>query len=720
MSGVAARIKKAGRRLLKRGHESGLGRQEQFELIDNLSQVVFQLDQAGKWVYLNFAWTTLTSHSLTGSIGSHHQIYFHPADTDLVKEHLKRIARWPQDIAPVTVRLLCKDNRCRWVTLRARSLRSDGKVTSSPVVAGTLTDVTEQVHAAELQQAKFRGLENLTANLPGMLYRRRNENMEKMDYVSAGCVALTGYQPEDFVNSKNASWAEIIHTEDRSWVFDRIQYRLQQQQPFDLRYRIVTSNNEVKWVLETGIGNFASSGQLLSVEGSVVDSTQRKQAEVRLRRAALYDADTGLPNPSLFTDRLQCLVQKRLLDKTYSFALLLISIDQGQYIQRVQIERVMAAIGGRLHDELASSNSISLLGNNMLAVLLDRCASIKEVTTTLRRIQEQVQVPITVERSSFYVTASIGVALAKQGYKLGDDMLEAAETALSRAQALGGARYEIMDLYSHAKAATQSRTHGELRQALANDQFQVFWQPVVFSVDGRLAGLEAKMVWRHPRKGMLFIDRFASHATEAQLITPMWEWMFTEARRQTNTWLELPGVDDLALTVQFTGNTLLDAESILRLGGRLLAAKLPPFTLAVGVPAHVLSQTSAATESMLRRLAARNIHLVVEQFGAGSVEISMLQAMPINAMRLVPQLVVDCVSNDGRYIQALNAFAASLGIDVIAEGVETQQQLEVLKAIGVSFVQGDFISPPLDAEATWNMLERIDTRRAVAAFSVRS
>ncbi len=717
MASVAARIWKAGRRLFKGGQQPGPGRMQRVELIDNLSQVVFQLDQAGKWVYLNSAWSTLTGHPLTGSVGSHHQIYFHPADSDLVNEHLKRIARWPQDIAPVTVRLLRKDNRYRWVTLQARSLRGDGNTASGPVAAGTLTDVTEQVHARELQQAKLRGLENLTANLPGMLYRRRNENMKKMDYVSAGCVALTGYKPEDFVNN-NASWAELIHTEDRSWVFDRIQYSLQQQQPFDLRYRIVTAGNEVKWVLETGIGSFASSGQLLSVEGCIVDSTRRQAAESRLRRAALYDADTGLPNPSLFTDRLQCVVEKRRADKTYNFALLLISVDQSQYIQSSNIDKVVATIGSRLHETLASNNSISLLSDDLLAVLLDGYTSIKEVTNNLRQIQEQVQAPITVEDSHFYVTASIGVALAKQGYKLGDDMLEAARTALSRAQTLGGARYEISDLYSHAKAATQSQTHRELRQALTNGEFQVFWQPVVYSNDGRLAGLEAKMVWPHPRKGLLFIDSFAPHAMATQLITPLWEWMFTEARRQTNTWLDLPGVDDLALTVQFTGNTLLDAESILRLGGRLLAAKLPPFTLAVGVPAHVLNQTSATIQSMLRRLAARDIHLVVEQFGAGSVELALLQAMPINAMRLVPQLVADCVGNDGRYIQALNAFADRLGIAVIAEGVETRQQLEVLKAINVDFVQGDYISPPIDAEATWNMLERIDAPQTLAAFSV--
>ena len=712
MSRWTNKFKQLGRKLVRgdNGHDLPWRQSKNQALISNLPNVVFQLDEGGRWAYLNPAWTGLTGYSLDSSIGKNHRHYFHPTDCDLIEEHLSRIARQPRAIGPITVRLLRKDGKSRWVAMHVRPIVRD-RNTSNHIV-GTLTDITQQIHVEEIRQAKQRNLENLTANLPGMLYRCRNDRDWTMEYVSEGCVALTGFRPEDIVRNRKTTWANVIHPDDRDRIWDEVQYSLQRTELFELLYRIVTASGDVKWVLERGQGNFADSGQLLGIEGFIADITQKKIAEDRLHRAALYDAETSLPNTTLFVDRLQFAIEKRQAHDSNSFALLLISIDQYQDIVESQGAghgvQIMARISRRLQEELRRYHSICLLRDNRLGVLLDGVTVIKDVTTLLQRIQEQVQAPIDVEGSDFYTTASVGVALSDKAYKHSDNMMADANTALSRAKALGGARYEISDLHIHAKAASQSQMEVELQQAMDKDEFRLFWQPVVRARDGRLAGLEAKMGWLHRRRGLLFADSFVSYAKEPQLITPLWEWMLTEARLQTDVWQDLKGIADTALTVQISGNTLLDAESILRLGKKLLAAKLPPFSLAIGVPVHVLTQTPRTVQRMLRRLTARNIQLILEAFGTGNVTLSIMQKMPIDTIRLDRELVAEAVSDGGRYIAALMAFVRKLGITVIADGVETERELAVLQAVDVDYVQGNLISAPVDAEAAQNMLEHID------------
>lgn len=715
MTNMAKMFSRLGRNLKRLRGGDGHWQSPALEvgLVEHLPQAVFQLNNAGRWTYLNAAWTELAGHTVESSIGNHHQHYFHPQDSELIAEHLRRTLRRPRGNSAITVRLLRKDGASRWVALRTQSQTSGDNSSGNSPVVGTLTDVTRRVHGEEVKQAKQRTLEKLTANLPGMLYRCRNDPDWTMEYVSEGSVALTGFRPEEIVANRKTSWANIIHPDDRDRIWDECQYSLQRHEPFELLYRVVTASGDVKWVLEGGQGTFTSGGGLLGVEGFVADITQKKIAEDRLRHAALYDADTDLPNPSLFADRLQCTIKKRPPTTSYLFALLLVSVDQ--YAEIVEshgvqhADQLMAKICRRLHEAIRAQDSICQLRNNRLGVLLDDVGGIKGVTTALQRIQEQVQAPVAVvEDSDFYTTASIGVALGDKDYKSSDAMMADANTALSRAKSLGGARYEISDLRSHAKVTSQSQIEAELQEALDNNGFRVFWQPVVGLKDRRIAGVEAKMGWLHRRRGLLFTESFVSHAQETQLITPLWQWMLTEARRQIDAWQTGTGIDDVALTVQISGNTLLDAESILRLGKQLLAAKLPPFRLALAVPAHVLTRMPRTVERMLKRVNARNIQLILEAFGAGDVTLSTVREMPIDAVKLDPRLVAECANDDGRYIAALVAFARRLGITVIADGVETQRQFDILQAVDVDYVQGNYISPPVDAEATREMLENVD------------
>ena len=559
-------------------------------LLNNLEQVVFQISPSSKWTYLNNSWKHLTGYSLDETLGTRLLDYVHPKDRPNVEEFLlQQYQRSTEANKSIVVRFLSKNNNSINTILRANTIFKINNNEEIKSIIGTITDVAEIMHEQNILNAKYRSLSNYVDNYSGMLYRCRNDQALSIEYASSGCLKLTGYSNEQLVKNSEATYISIIHPDDRQRIMETIQYKLPDGKNYELTHRITTADGIERWVLNIGQGVYSSSGELLSFEGSLINFDKQKQIQKLDQKYSLYDPDTKFLSEVLFIDRLEHAIEKIKSRKYYTFALLLLSIDQHTQILKnlgsTSADFLMTEIGLRIFEDLNQPISMCKLLNTQFGILIDSSEySIKNITKVINQIQEQVQAPLSIDENEIFVTASIGVVIGHQKHTDSSSVLLEAQNALSRATSLGGARYEVSDLITHGRAALQSHMEFELEQALEDDKFLVHWQPIINIKDNKLIGLEARLVWPHPIKGLLYADKFIPDSDDTQLITPLWEWMLTDAYRQIQNWNKsITEIDELAFNIQVTGASLLDADSIFRLREKLLSVKPEQCNLIVGV-----------------------------------------------------------------------------------------------------------------------------------------
>jgi PAS domain S-box-containing protein/diguanylate cyclase (GGDEF)-like protein len=677
------------------------------DLVCGLRQVMFQTDVDGVFTFLSPNWKKLTGFAVRESIGVLLLDYVHPEDRSRCQEYLtSQTTSVPQEEGAIILRWLHKDGHSLWIELHSNSVAAEHELHS---IVGTLSDITERIREEQLQRASQRSLESLISNLPGMIYRGRNDEDWTMEYVSAGSVELTGYTPEDIINNKTLSYARLIHSYDRQRIWNEVQTALGENRPFDLEYRLITREGKEVWVWERGKGIFSTNGELLGLEGYIADISRTKLVEWHTRNQLLYDVDTGLPSMALFMDRLQRAAKRCAGSTNSSFILVMLELDRFAGLQLKYgdaiANRVAAETSRRLLEILDPRDTLSRMAENRFGILLEQPHDLKITSTIVRQIQEQLLLPFMIDDVEIYATVSVGVALSSTGYANGENALRDAATALSRAKALGGARYEVFDLHLHAKAAAQTQFEIEIKKAMATREMAVYWQPVIALASGSLVGLEARLAWRHPRRGMLFAEQFVPGAENTQLILPLWEYMLVQACEQMSTWRSLPGFEDVGINIEIFGRTLFDADSILRLGERLLASKPESFSLALGVPEDVLTEKTEAIQQMLAWLQTRKIRLILDSFGAGACSLSTLRRTPIDMIRIHPSLIEQC-GDGGPFIQAIVTLAHDLGITVIADRIKTDRELSIARRHRIDYAQGDLISPPVDALEVTSLLSR--------------
>lgn len=672
-------------------------------LVEHLRPVVFEIDAGGSWSFLNTSWRHLSGYPVEESLGTSYLKYVHPKDQDNCRQFFERLAGRSDQAHSIVVRFLTRGGTVRWTEMY-------GNPAPHPAggIAGILNVITDRVHEEGLLLANHRSLTGLINDLSGMVYRCRNNRDWTMEYVSRGSVELTGYDPEDIINSRALAYGSLIHPDDREQVWQKVQHALREETEFELEYRIRTAGNIDKWVWERGRGVFSSSGEPLGIEGFITDITDRKRNEERLRVNALYDSVTGLRTPPLFMDYLQHATESRVsADRDFQFALLIIHIDglsdSLSAFEPGAATHAVREIAERLKQILTPLDILTRVRNDRYLALLPRVRHIRQVTVLGGRLQTQLAPPIDIGTSQLYVTASIGIAISKSRHHDHRDILRDAEAALERAIALGGARQEVSDLRLHARAAAASHMEGDLQKALEDGELRVYWQPVITLQDSRFSGLEARIAWPHPRRGLLFADEFVPMVEGTPIIESLWEWMLQEVCRQMRAWRQDGGFGPASrsgINIQISGQSLLDADIISRFAEDLLQSKPRSSELVLGISEHALLRTPRAVAEISRRLRANNICLILDDFGSARSSLTLLKNISIDLLRL------DCSRfandpKDARFAGAIVSFAHAMGVRVIADGVVSGEMLATVRSAGCDYAQGDIVSPPLEADRLW-------------------
>lgn len=454
---------------------------------------------------------------------------------------------------------------------------------------------------------------------------------------------------------------------------------------------------------------FGGSGDPIGIVTTCEDITERKRVEEQLERQALYDTLTELPNRTLFHDRLAQAVNKTKRNRHYSFGILFLDLDRFKLINdslgHTLGDQLLREFAGRLVQCLRPEDTVARVGGDEFTVLMDGIRHVSEATRVADRIQGELSYPFRLGRHEVFTTASIGIALSSEEYGRSDDLLRDADIAMYRAKAQGRARYQVFDSGMHANAVLQLQMENDLRRALERKEFRAYYQPTVCLFTGQVTGFETLMRWQHPQRGLTLPEEFIPLAEETGLIVPMGLWILRESCEQMQKWFtKHPSHRDLTISVNLSAVQVREPDLVEQVRQVLKETGLDPKSLTFEMTESVLMAHPQEATSRLRELKAIGVRLHIDDFGTGYSSLSYLHHLPIDTLKIDRSFVsrIGMPEEKGEIVGTIAALAHNLGMEVIAEGVETAAQLSQVKALKCESAQGFYFSKPLasnDAEA---------------------
>ena len=444
---------------------------------------------------------------------------------------------------------------------------------------------------------------------------------------------------------------------------------------------------------------------------------ERERVERQLSYNALHDAMTGLANRTLFLDRLGQAIEHTKRRAEYAYAVLFIDLDQFKVVNdslgHLIGDQLILLVAQRLKDSLRSSDTIARFGGDEFEILLDVTGAEKTVLTVTDKIQEVIRLPFRIEGHEVYITASIGVLVSLEGYDLAEDVLRDADLAMYQAKALGKGRSEIFDINMRTQAFLHLAVENELRRALDNHELQLYYQPILSLESNRLVGFEALLRWHHPMRGILLPEEFLSIAEESGLILPISNWVLNETCSQLKHWHEqFPDLKDLTVNVNISSKQLLQPNFIERVATALDTHKLKAEYLKLEITEAALINNYARANEVFAELKNLGVQLQVDNFGKGHSAPGYLHQFPITTIKVDKSFIEGMGKGSGTtdLIRAIVSMSRELGIEIIAEGIETGEQLEELKELLFDFGQGYLFSKPLDVESAGKVLAKQEKR----------
>ena len=452
-------------------------------------------------------------------------------------------------------------------------------------------------------------------------------------------------------------------------------------------------------------------GTLLHYEGSVEDITERKMAEERLAHEAAHDPLTGLANRALFIEHLQRAIARAKRHEDYLFAVLFLDLDRFKVINdslgHVVADQLLVSIARKLEAILRPEDVCARFGGDEFTILLDDISDMRAATRVAERIHQELRRPFHLDRQEVFTTASIGIALSSHGYDRPEEVLRDADTAMYRAKSQGAARHEVFDISMHERVKAQLELETDLRRAIERGEFRLHYQPIVSLLSGRIAGFEALVRWQHPERGLLSPAAFIEVAEETGLIVPIGQWILCEACRQMRNWqTQSRAKASLSVSVNLCTREFSQPDLIERIGEILRETRLEASHLKLEMTETMVMEQGVAAMAKLRQLKEMGIKLHIDDFGTGYSSLSYLHRFPVDTLKIDRSFVKQMSAKEENLeiIRAIVQLAHNLKMEVMAEGVETEEQLGQLKALGCEYGQGYLFSAAVDGEAAGELV----------------
>jgi diguanylate cyclase (GGDEF)-like protein/PAS domain S-box-containing protein len=452
---------------------------------------------------------------------------------------------------------------------------------------------------------------------------------------------------------------------------------------------------------------FDARGDLAGMIGVSSDISERKALEAELERRASHDPLTGLPNRHAFVERIgQALRRTRRKQNSRKVGVLFMDLDGFKTINdslgHEAGDRLLVAVAECLRNRLRTEDVLARFGGDEFAVLLEDTAGTSEAIRVAQRIAEDLREPFTVDDFQVSVNTSIGITLGTAQAK--DDperMLREADSAMYRAKEEGPGRYAVFDPAMQARAQKRLELEAELRQALEQGEFVLYYQPEVSLHDGKMVGIEALLRWQHPQRGLLQPSAFMPLAEETDLIVPIGRWVLEEACGQAKRWEEeRPLASPMTMEINLSSKQLRRQGLVRTVEEALTRADLEVHTLALDMTETVLIRVSEDNTQALDALKEMGVRLGLDDFGTGYSSLSYLKRFPVDRVKVDKSFVKGLGENatDTALVRMIIDLCHTLGVEVLAEGIETSDQATLLRDMGCDMGQGYYFARPLRAE----------------------
>jgi diguanylate cyclase (GGDEF)-like protein/PAS domain S-box-containing protein len=648
------------------------------ELFENANDIVYTHDLEGRITSMNVSGERISGYGRNEVLGRHIQTLVAPEHVDRAREAMERKLRGEATATFYEVDMLAKDGRRIPLELSTRLIYHDGK----PVgVQGMGRDVSER----KTSEARYRLL--FERNLAGVF---RTDATGRILECNEACARIFGFESRDAFLSADAN--DFYFDDDER---DRVVQMLRdQRQLSNLELRLRRRDGSTVWVLENVS---LLEGDVL--EGTIIDITDRKHAQEQMEYQAYHDSLTLLPNRLLFRDRITvALAHARRNGRTT--AVMFLDLDQFKLVNdtlgHTVGDRLLQVIGARLVTCVRAEDTVARMGGDEFTILLSDLHDRRGAASVAQKVLEAARHPVIIDEHELYVTTSVGIAIFPDDGEDAEALLKNADRAMYRAKELGRDNFQYATPAKFEIAEGRLAMERRLRHALERNEFVLHYQPMVEIATGRLVGAEALVRWNHPDSGLIQPEDFIPIAEETQLIVPLGAWVLRTACAQMKAWHD-GGHPWLRVAVNLSPRQFQDRELVTTVERILAETGFPAPMLDLEITESTAMQNAELSLSILNRLKEMGIRISIDDFGTGYSSLSYLKRFPIDTVKIDQDFVRDLTSDDAAIISAVISMARALNLRVIAEGVETEEQLAFLRREQCSEMQGFLYSQPLTA-----------------------
>ena len=526
--------------------------------------------------------------------------------------------------------------------------------------------------------------------------------------------SILGYDDSE-IGSSPEEWFRRIHKEDIEHTRMEISAHIRRRTShFINEHRLLHKDGTYRWVLCRGMAVWDETGNTLRMAGSIADITDRKNVEERLLHDAFHDSLTGLSNRALFVDRLTQAILRARRNPTYRFAVLFLDLDNfkdvNDTIGHVVGDHLLINVANTLKTGIRSVDTVARFGGDEFIILLDDIKEEQGVMRVAEWIKEQFASPLQADGHEVFTSTSIGIVFSHVDYQQSEEIIRDADIAMYVAKSMGRGRAEIFKPWMRQRVIERLTLETDLRQAINNEELRIYYQPIADLDSSKLIGFEALVRWQHRERGLLTPSEFVTLAEETGMIMAIDRWMLLQACQQVYAWNQRFQMDpELTISVNISAKHIASPELREYVAKVLEKTGLKPDNLKLEITEFSIVDHNEITAAAFTNLQGLGVQIQIDDFGIGYSSLGYLSHFPVNALKIDQSFVGSIVEDQSQrdIVQAIITLTERLNVKVIAEGVETYEQLEQLRQLGCHLGQGYLLSTPMDIDGIESLLKTI-------------